>query len=129
MLKMLKHFNETNTIKHREGSSRPTKITPEKKLLIKEQMRYHDKRTAIQLNGLSKKKSVNLSLATILIARKALSWTFRGSAYYRLIRESNKIKCLQWATANLSENVQDVIWTDGMLHSNGVSQEILLPKG
>ena len=106
---MLKHFNETGTIKCREGSSRPTKIIPVMKQLIKEQMRCEDETTATQMHGLLKKKHVNLSLAMILIARKVLSQTFRGSAYYQVIRESIKIKRLPWATVNRSDNIQDMM--------------------
>ena len=47
--------------------------------------------------------------------RKALGWTFRGSAYCQMIRDANKVKRLEWARAYASEadtGFLDVILTD-----------------
>ena len=109
---MVTRFEETGTIGRREGSSRPTKITPAVKAVVDAQMRLDDETTAIQLYALLQLKGFNISLATILRARTALGWTFRGSAYCQLIREANKLKRLDWAKANLNTNFEDVIWSD-----------------
>ncbi len=95
--KMLARFEETGTICRREGSGRPTKITPAIKAIVDAKMRLDDETTAIQLYALLRLKGFNISLATILRARTALGWTFRGSAYCQLIRNANKIKRLEWA--------------------------------
>ena len=43
-------------------------------------------------------------------------WTFRGSAYCQLIRDSNKEKLLEWAKENLDTALNNcftgIIWTD-----------------
>ncbi len=96
-------YLETGTIRKKEGSSRPTKITAAVKQLVETQMRLDDETTAVQLFA---------SLATILRARTILGWTFRGSGYCQLIRDANKIKRQDWANANLHGNFEDVIWSD-----------------
>ena len=46
-------------------------------------------------------------------SREQLGWTFRGSAYCQLIRDTNKLKWLDWAKAHISEKFEDVIiWSD-----------------
>ena len=112
VLKMLKRYEETGTIKRKEGSGRPTKVTAAVKALVEIQMRLDDETTATQLYAICCQNGFNISLATILRARTALGWTFRGSAYCQLIREPNKAKRLQWASAHLRDSFQDVIWTD-----------------
>ncbi len=74
--KMLTRFEETGTIGRREGSGRPTKITPAVKAVVDGQMRLDDETTAIQLYALLQLKGFNISLATILRARTTLEWTF-----------------------------------------------------
>jgi hypothetical protein len=57
-------------------------------------------------------KGYSISLRTTLRCRTALGWTFRGSAYYQLIREANKQKRFQWAQQHLGQSFEDVTWTD-----------------
>ena len=54
----------------------------------------------------------NITLRTVLHCRTALGWTFCGSAYCQLIRETNKDKRLAWAQAHLHETFDNVTWTD-----------------
>ena len=110
--KFLLRYLETGTIRRREGSGRPTKITVQVKLIVKRQMRLDDETTAIQLFALCQQNRIEISLATILRARTVLGWTFRGLAYCQLIRDANKVKRVDWATANLQDNFEDVVWTD-----------------
>lgn len=112
VLKMIRRYQKTDTIKRKEGSGRPTKITAEVKEVVERQMRLDDETTAIQLYSLCCKNGFNISLTTILRARTALGWTFRGSAYCQLIRDANKVKRFQWAKDNLHDSFYDVIWTD-----------------
>ena len=60
-------------------------------------MNVDDETTATQLHVLITNLGYHLSLRTILRCRTTLGWTFRGSAYYQLIREANKTKRLEWA--------------------------------
>ena len=75
-------------------------------------MRLDDETLAIQLYALLQLKGFNISLATTLRARIARGWTFIGSAYCQLIRDANKVKRLNWAKANLTDNFEDFIWSD-----------------
>ena len=49
---------------------------------------------------------------TVFRCRTSLGWTFRGSAYCQMIRETNKVKRLEWALRNKDDEFDDVIWSD-----------------
>lgn len=113
--KFLKTYKLTKTIRRREGSGRPSKITAEIQKLVNERMEADDETTATQLQHMLIQNGTLISLQTILRCRTALGWTFRGSAYCQLIRNENKTKRLTWARNYLSEaekGFSDVIWTD-----------------
>ena len=114
--RLLKKYRETGTIARRPGSGRPTKITQEVLRIVEQQMRRDDETTAVQLQKVLADEGHSLSLKTILTSRLKLGWTFRGSTYCQVIRDSNKQKRLVWAMENLAEALQngfkDVLWTD-----------------
>ena len=68
-------------------------------------MQEDDETTAIQLHALLVSRGYQISKKTIPYCHAALGWTFRGSAYCQLIRESNKIKRLEWARQHLDDNL------------------------
>ena len=111
-MKLLDRFKVRGTTHRKKGSGRHSILTGAKKLLIEEQMRADNETTAIQLHQMLKRNNVSVSLSTILRSRKALGWTFRGSAYCQLIRGANKVKRLDWAKENVGKDFPDVIWTD-----------------
>ena len=110
--KFVKHHKESSSIVRKPGSGRPSKITPEMKKVVEEQMQLDDKMTAYQLHQLLVSKSFDISLRMVLRCRTQLGWTFCGSAYCQLIREVNKAKRLQWAIENQDLNFDDVVLTD-----------------
>ena len=75
-------------------------------------MRKDDETTAHQLHQLLVSRGYSISLRTILRCRTALGWTFRGSSYCQLIRNANKQKRLEWARVNVSDQFDDVLFTD-----------------
>ena len=108
----LKKFEETGCLTRRPGSGRPSKATAEIKEIVEQQMREDDETTAVQLHRILVARKYNITLRTVLRCRTALGWTFRGSAYCQLIRETNKDKRLAWAQAHLHDTFDDVTWTD-----------------
>ena len=110
--KLIGRYQQTRIIVRRPGSGRPTVITPEMKTIVEEQMRSDDETTAVQLHSLLTSRGFRVSKKTILRCRTDLGWTFRGSAYCQLIRESNKAKRLQWARDHTHDSFENVIWTD-----------------
>ncbi len=110
--KFIERYRVTGSIGRKPGSGRPTKITEEIKAIVEEQMQRDDETTAVQLHALLQSKGYTISLPTILRCRTSLGWTFRGSSYCQLIREANKEKRLEWATAHQNDHFKDVIWTD-----------------
>ena len=116
MWKFCKLFERYQTIQRVPGSGRPSKVTAAIQRLVDAQMVKDDKTTAVQLQKRLSDNGFRLSLNIILRARAKLGWTFRGSAYCQLIRETNKVKRLEWARENRetsqSNGFQDVVWTD-----------------
>lgn len=114
--RFLNRYKRTGTIARKEGSGRPTKVTPQVLATVEEQMNKDDETTALQLHKiLNDKLGVAINVRTILRCRKALGWTFRGSAYCQLIREANKQARLEWARRYIDEcedGFLDVIWSD-----------------
>ena len=114
--KFLKKYNISLCIARRPGSGRRSKITDEVKRLVEEKMCEDDETTAMQLHQMLTVRGHVISKKTILRCRTALGWTFRGSSYCQLIRESNKIKRLEWALEYRSEaaanGFKNVLWTD-----------------
>ena len=74
-------------------------------------MHEDDETTATQLQSKLASYDIYVSLTTIVQNRAQLGWNFRGSAYYQLIRNVNKVKRLQWAQTYLHDSF-DVIWSD-----------------
>ena len=113
--KFLLHYKGTGCIARKEGSGRPTKITPVVMEIVEAQMNENDETTAYQLHKILNEKGIGISIWTIFRCRKTLGWMFRGSAYCQLIRTANKEKRLKWARENLDEaedGFNDVIWSD-----------------
>lgn len=114
--KFLYRYKRTGTIARKEGSGRPTKVTPQVLATVEEQMNKDDETTALQLHKiLNDKLGVAINLRTILRCRKALGWTFLGSTYCQLIREANKQARLEWARRYINEyedGFLDVMWSD-----------------
>ena len=103
--KFLRKNRETNNVKRRPGSGRPTKMKVAVKVLIERQMRDDDETTVVQLHALVLGHGHTMTLKTVLRCRVALGWMFRGSVYCQLIRQQNKVKHLQWAQEHLSKGV------------------------
>jgi hypothetical protein len=85
------------------------------KFIVDGQMEKDDEMTVQELHATVYDGGYSVSKSTVLRCRKALGWTFRGSAYCQMIREANKVKRLEWARAYASEadtGFLDVIWTD-----------------
>ena len=115
--KFLKRFQETGSIARQPGQGRPSKITSEIKEMVEAQMWLDDETMAIQLHQLLISRGYNISKRTVLRCRTSLGWTFRGSAYCQLIRETNKAKHLDFAQKYVEEatsatEFEDVVWTD-----------------
>ena len=113
--KLIKRLNETGSFERRPGSGRPSKITPQMEAIVEAQMRQDDETTAVQLSVLLCEKGYPLSESTMLRSRSSLGWTFRGSAYCQMIRDSNKTKRLEFARQYAHEaetGFVDVVCTD-----------------
>ena len=114
--RFLRRFQQTQTIAQKEGSGRPSKITPEVRYIVDQAMKNDDETTATQLHKLLTAQGISITFSTIIRCRSMLGWTFRGSKYCQLIRRQNKIKRFIRACANFIEAIHngfsDVIWTD-----------------
>ena len=71
-----------------------------------------DETTACQLHAILVDRGYKISLLTVLRCRTSLGWTFRGSSYCQLLRDANQTNCLLWAQEHISDNFENVVWTD-----------------
>ena len=110
--KLLTKYQATGSVVRRDVSRRPSKVTETISELVEAQMRKDDETTAKELQKLLADNGFSLSLRTVLRCRSSLGWTYRGSSYCQLIRESNKAKRLEYATANLLYHFEDVVFSD-----------------
>ena len=83
--KFLRKYQATSTIRLREGSGRPSKITRGIWRLVNERMEKDDETTATQLHQMLIEHGTLVLLQTILRYRSALGWMFCGSAYCQLM--------------------------------------------
>ena len=113
--KFLCQYTVSQCLSRKEGSGRPTKLTPEVMRIVEGKMSEDDETTAYQLHKILKDQGFIISITTVLCCRDSLGWTFKGSAYCQLIRVVNKQKRLEWARKYLNEaedGFEDVIWSD-----------------
>ena len=110
--KLLTKFQDTGSVARREVSGRPSKASETVDSIIESQMRRDDETTAAEMQKILVSKGFDLSVRTVLRRRIALGWTYRGSAYCQLIRETNMAKRLEFATAHLNYDFADAIFTD-----------------
>ena len=114
--RFLRRFQQTQTIARKEGSGRPSKITPVVRDIVDRAMKDDNETTATQLHKLLTSHGISISFSTIIRCRSMLGWTFRGSKYCQLIRRQNKIKRFIWACDKYNEALNngfsDVIWSD-----------------
>ena len=110
--KFLNKYEKTGTIVRTPGSGRPSSIMADMKALVEQQMRRDDETTAAQLHALLAREGYSISMRMVLRCRTDLGWTFRGSSYCQLIRRENTQKRLVWAWQHLTDDFENVIWTD-----------------
>ena len=111
----LLRVEKTCSTARRPGSGRPSKQTEQVKEVVETAMHADDKTTVKQLHEQLTSQGVSLSKSTVLLCRRSLGWTVRGSAYCQMIHKVNKAKRLEWATKFLPEakkRFRDVIFTD-----------------
>ena len=103
-------YKDSHSIMSRPGSGRPTKVMNPRTLQIKESfMKSNDEATNKEIKEHLETLGLNVSIATIIRAKKMLGWTYQIPGYCQLIRHVNKTKRLNWAKENITENFEDVI--------------------
>ena len=115
MAKFISKFNATGLLARKPGSGRPTKITERVEEIVETWMREDDETTAYQLHGLLAMHGLQISKRTVPHCREHLGWTFRGSAYCQLIRDTNKQKRFEWVHQYLQDSFKNVVWTNECL--------------
>ena len=91
----------------------PVGVTNEVLDFIDTQYITNDELTANKLKGLIFSKfNLTFSVEKIRRIRKRLGWYATGTKYCQLVREVNKVKRLEFATKNLGENFDNVLWSD-----------------
>lgn len=106
-------FNSCGNI-FRERRGRQSQISCNENILeiIENCMQQNDEATAKSIKSRLRRRGYNVSVATINRMRTKLGWTLKTTQYCQMIRHGNKPKRLQWATDNLNDSFENVIWSD-----------------
>lgn len=88
--KLIQWYKQFGTTVWHPGSGRASIVSARVEATIEAQTNDDDETTASQLQTMLTRRGCSLSLATIKRSCSRMGWTFRGSAYCQLIRESNK---------------------------------------
>ena len=106
-------YKDSHSIRRKPGSGRPTKVmNPRTLQIIESFMKSNDEATNKEIKEHLETLGLNVSIATIIRAKKMLGWTYQIPGYCQLIRHVNKTKRLNWAKENITENFEDAIWSD-----------------
>ena len=114
----IQRWKETGNYKDRSRKGGVKRVLEEHYRFIDEAMSKKDELTASDLMDMMQDKfgheAIRYSLRTLARARQDLGWTFGTARYCRAIRESNKLKRIEWCQQRLleEENFNNVIFTD-----------------
>jgi len=76
-------------------TAQPRKVNLEAKAFIKEQMRRNDETTSREIQKLTKHGLI-IHVSTVRRSSKEQGWTLQQARYCQLIRETNKVKRLEF---------------------------------
>ena len=114
LYKLLKKYQEHGTIQ--DIPKLPRILSEEQLVFIDETMAEDDELTPRQLHALLLEKwpRLTVSLNTIKRARRNLGWVATRPKYCQIVRETNRIKRLEWCQEKLEErdDFHNVIFTD-----------------
>ena len=93
----------------------PKDITLEILDFIDDSLELNDELTAKKLQeAIATKFAVLFSVLKVKRLRRCLGWLASGTKYCQLVKEVNRIKCLQFSQRclELEDNFDDVLWSD-----------------
>lgn len=99
-------------ISHLAGSGRTFKLICKMLDSIDEWMKQDDETTVTQLVKMLGECGFSILKCTVKRARMTLGWTFHGSQFCQLIRNTNREMRMQLVKDNLHSFFDHVVWTD-----------------
>ena len=87
---IVQNYKKTHTVHHPLGSGGVSKISGKILWAVEEEMRRNDETTATQLFKILQDKHFDVSERSIIRARSLLGWTFHGSRYCQMIKQTRK---------------------------------------
>ena len=96
--RFLRRFQERQSFENAPLPGRPAKdVTTELMTFVDNQMEHNDELTAPNLQKkIYEEFGVNFSESKVKRLRKNLGWVQTGTKYCQLIREPNRVKCLEF---------------------------------
>ena len=112
--RIIKKIQDTGSTKNLHRSGRRTKLPMEAKAFIEDQMRKNDEATSSQIQKKLAKRGIVVSSSTVRRSRKKQGWTLQRTAYCQLIRDTNKVKRLEYARQIMEngDSFHNVIFSD-----------------
>lgn len=114
-LSKVKQSGEANALSTRQPSKGTKIVTERHKELIDNSLRQNPEYSSVDLQKIvTNSGCAPISDSSIRKLRKQLGWQYQKTKYCQLVRDTNKVKRLQWATTQLENNEEfdDVIFSD-----------------
>ena len=113
VMRTVKTFNSCGKL-YRDRQGRQSSLSTNKHIhaIIDNCMKENDEMTAKNIQSHLERYRYSVSVSTINRIRNRLGWSLKTTRYCQMIRNNNKPKRVQWATENLNETFEDVIWSD-----------------
>ena len=94
--RMIKKLCLTSAIANLPHSGRPRKLSVEARAFLDQQMRKNEEMTSAKIQKKLAKCGISVSSSTVRRSRKQQGWTLQRTAYCQLIRDTNKVKQLEF---------------------------------
>ena len=112
--RIIKKLKLTGSTKKGTSTGRPRKLNAEARAFIEDQMRKDDETTSRVIQKKLARRGVVVHPSTVWRSRKEQGWTLQRMRYCQLIRDENKVKCLEFAQKVLETGYtfNNIIFTD-----------------
>ena len=112
--RMIKKLHLTGSVANLPCSVRPRKLSVEARAFIDQQMCKNDEMTSAKIQKKLAKRGISVSSSKVQRSRKQQGWTLQRTAYCQLIRDTSKVKQLEFAQCVLEsgDTFHNVIFSD-----------------